>query len=305
VQPLALYTTVYPAVEPYLADWFASVRAQTDTDFRLCVALDGIDEVAASRAMGGGVDADWVRGGAGETVGSIRQLALDELTRRHDAVVLVDSDDVLHPSRVATARAMLETCDVAGCALRVVDESGRSAGRTFSLPGGLAPDGVFPRANAYGLSNSAARSDALRRCLPIPRDAALVDWYLWTRAWLFGARFAFGDRAEMDYRQYGANTARVLGPFTAEQVTEDTERVRHHYRLVLASDLTGADPDRLRGLKVAAGAVDVFAGRVVASPEALLRYVDALNRLPDTMVWWQWVAHPSLRHLWAHDEGET
>jgi hypothetical protein len=305
VRPLALFTTVYPAVQPFLADWYASVRAQTDGGFDLCIALDGLGEEKASRAMGGGVDADWVRGGRDETVGSIRQLALEELTRSYDAVVMVDSDDVLHPTRVATARAMLETCDVAGCALRIIDESGRSAGRTFSLPGGLAADGAFPRANAYGLSNSAVRSAILRRCLPIPRDAALVDWYLWTRAWLFGARFAFGARAEMDYRQYGANTARVLGPFTAEQVAEDTERVRHHYSLVLASDLTGAATDRLREVKAAAGAVDVFAGRVVASPEVLARYVDALNRLTNTMVWWQWVAQPSLRHLWASDEGET
>ncbi len=305
MRPLALFTTVYPAVQPYLADWYASVRAQTDGGFDLCIALDGLGEEAASRAMGSGVDAVWVRGGADETVGSIRQLALDELTRVYDAVVLVDSDDVLHPTRVATARTMLETCDVAGCALRVVDERGRSAGRTFSLPGGLAPDGAFPRANAYGLSNSAARSDVLRRCLPIPRDAALVDWYLWTRAWLFGARFVFGDRAEMDYRQHGSNTARVLGPFTAAQIAEDTERVRHHYRLVLESDLTGAAPDRLRELEVVAGAVDVFVAQVVALPDALSRYVDALNRLRGTMVWWQWVAHPSLRHLWTIDEGET
>ena len=27
---LALYTTVYPGVERYLADWYASVRRQTD-----------------------------------------------------------------------------------------------------------------------------------------------------------------------------------------------------------------------------------------------------------------------------------
>jgi len=305
VRPLALYTTVYPAVRPYLADWYASVLAQTDRDFTLWIALDGLDREAAVAAMGGGLEAEWVRGGANETPGSIRQLALDRLTCRHTAVVLVDSDDVLHPTRLATARAMLETCEVAGCALRVVDERGRSAGRTFELPGGLAADGVFPFANAYGLSNTAVHCDLLRRCLPIPREAALVDWYLWTRAWLFGARFAFGSRAEMDYRQHGANMAPVLGPITARRVAEDTDRVRDHYRLVLASDLAAALPERLDELKLAAASVDVFAARVVAWPKALARYTDALNLLQEPMVWWQWVAHPALRHLWAREEGET
>jgi hypothetical protein len=304
VRPLALYTTVYPAVEPYLVDWYASVRAQTDRGFDLWIALDGMDADDAARAMGCEVDAAWVCGGPDETVGSIRQLALERVTLRYDAVVLVDSDDVLHASRVATARAMLEKSDVAGCALRIIDEQGRSAGRIFTLPDGYTAEEVFPQSNAFGLSNSAARSDVLRRCLPIPRSAALVDWYLWTRAWLFGARFAFGDRAEMDYRQYGANTARVLGPFLGRQVTEDTELVRHHYRLVLASDLAGAIPERLWELRATAASVDVFADRVVASPEVLARYVNALNRLNGAMVWWQWVAHPSLRHLWVDDEGE-
>ena len=32
---LAVYTTVYPGVEPFLAEWRASLRAQTDGDFDL------------------------------------------------------------------------------------------------------------------------------------------------------------------------------------------------------------------------------------------------------------------------------
>jgi hypothetical protein len=267
------------------------------------VAADGLDVALAARAMGGDVAARWVPGEAGDTIASIRQRALAAVCGAHDAVVLVDADDVLHPARVESARRMLEGCDVAACALRIVDASGASTGHTFSLPVDVRPEDVFPRANVFGLSNSAARTDVLTRCLPIPSDAILVDWFLWTRAWLSGARFAFDARPEMDYRQYGANTARVLGPVTALQVAEDTERVRRHYRLVLASDLGDAAPARLRELKEAAADVDLFADRVVASRSALQGYVDVLNREhAGTMVWWQWVAHPSLRRLWANGE---
>jgi hypothetical protein len=304
VPRLAVYTTVYPAVETYLADWYASVRAQRDRDFRLWIALDGLDASTAARAMGGRVDAEWIPGHRDDTIGSIRQRALHALAGEHATVVLVDSDDVLHPTRVQTARAMLETCDVAGCALRLVDESGRSSGRIFGLPDGVEPAAVFPRANAFGLSNSAVRTALLQQCLPVPREAVLVDWFLWTRAWLLGARFAFGGRPEMDYRQYGANIARVLGPFTAAQVTEDTAGVLRHFSLVLASDLAGALPQRLQMLREAVAEVNVFSDRLLGSPAALERYVDGLNRLPGTMVWWQWVANPALRHLWATGQGE-
>ena len=300
---LALYTTVYPGVERYLADWYASVRRQTDQDFQLWVGLDLIDVEAARAAMGGDPGAVWVNGRDGDTPGSLRQRALAQVVERHSAVVLVDSDDVMHPTRVETARSMLAEHDLAGCALRVTDELGRSLDSTFTLPPGADTDAVFPRTNVFGLSNSAVRADLLRRCLPIPAAAVLVDWFLSTRAWLFGARMAFGERVEMDYRQHGNNTARVRAPFSSRQVIEDTARVRAHFRLVRASDLAGASTSRLERLEAAAADVELFYDRVISTPALLKRYVEAFNERPMTMVWWAWVAHPSLRHLWATGQG--
>jgi hypothetical protein len=255
--------------------------------------------------MGAEPDAVWVHGSPGDTPGSLRQRALAQVVERHDAVVLVDSDDLLHPSRIETARLMLARGhEFVGCPLRVVDERGDSLGMTFAPPEGADPAATFPRTNAFGMSNSAVHAGLLGRCLPIPAATVLVDWYLATRAWLFGARFAFGDRVEMDYRQYGANTARVRGPYSAAQVAEDTDRVAAHYRLVRASDLTGARPERLADLEAAAEEVDTFKARVVERDAVLGAYVAALNELGTTMLWWAWVAHPSLRHLWATEEGE-
>ena len=184
---LALYTTVYPGVERYLADWFDSVSRQTDQGFQLWVGLDAMDVESAKQAMGGDPDAVWVQGRDGDTPATIRQRALARIVERHDAVVLVDSDDVMHATRVSTARAMLRTHDLVGCALRLIDERGSSMDMTFTLPADMAPEDVFPRTNVFGLSNTAYRTDALRRCLPIPDAVTLVDWFLATRAWLFGA----------------------------------------------------------------------------------------------------------------------
>jgi len=300
---LALYTAVYPGVERYLADWFGSLCRQTDQDFRLWVGLDEVSVETATEAMGGVPEAVWVPGREGDTPATIRQRALGQIVERHDAVVLVDSDDVMHQTRVATARAMLRAHDLVGCALRLVDERGSGLNLTFRLPPDMTPEGAFPRSNVFGLSNTAYRADALRRCLPIPAESALVDWFLSTRAWLFGARLCFGAQAEMDYRQHGANMARVLAPFPEEQVIEDTERVRQHYRLVRASDLEAAIPERLAELERAAADVESFHERVVLRPERLTCYVEALNELGRTSLWWAWVANPALRHLWSAAEG--
>ena len=95
----------------------------------------------------------------------------------------------------------------------------------------------------------------------------------------------------------------MRAPFDEQQVIEDTERVRQHFRLVRASALEGADPQRVAELERAAADVEAFHERVVLRPALLARYVEALNEQQATHLWWAWVANPTLRHLWATEEG--
>lgn len=295
VRTVALYTTVYPGAEPYLPAWYASVQAQTDRRFDLWIGVDLLEPGAVERAMGSKVKATWVRGAPGDTPAQIRQRALARIAARYDAVVLVDSDDVLHPSRVAGARAALETSDLAACAMQLVDQQGDPLGITFTLPPGTTPDAVLPRTNVFGLSNTAFRSALLRRCLPIPTGAVLVDWFLATRAWLLGARLAFDPAVRMHYRQHAANTVRVCPPYTARQVARDAGLVQQHFRHVLGAGPEGGVPARWAHLESTAQDVDAFCERVVARPDRLARYVRQLNALEPAPVWWTWVAHPCWR----------
>ena len=296
---LALYTTIYPGVESFLRDWYRSVLEQTDQDYQLWIGLDTIGVEAAKDAMGADPKATWVAGASGDTPAQIRQRALAQIVERHDGVVLVDSDDVLHPSRVASARAALQTSDLAGCALRLVDQQGRDLGMTFGLPPQARPEDVLPRNNVFGFSNSAFRSDLLRRCLPIPDSAVLVDWFLATKAWLYEARLAFDAVVRMDYRQHGANTARVRPPFSRQQIIEDTERVRHHFRLLRVAPAAGGNSERLAAIERVAADIELFFRDIVLQPEKLDQYVEAVNLLNPAPLWWSCVAHPMVRHMWT------
>ena len=305
MKPLAVYTTVYPGVEAFLPDWLRSLRDQEDDDFRLWIGLDAVTPEAVMEAMGGDPDATWVSALPGDTPGQVRQRALERMVESSIGVVLVDSDDVLHPNRVAWARDALTTSDLTACALRIIDERGRDTGRTF----GYAPDGtadaVLPRNNIFGFSNSAYRSGILQQCMPIPASAELVDWFLATVAWLHGARLASDRRVGMDYRQHDANTARILGPFTGRQVLKDTERVRHHFCLLWGLSVDGVAPERLAELERASADVEAFYRLVVLQPAHLERYVRALNTLDFSPLWWACVAHPALRHLWAPERSSA
>jgi hypothetical protein len=216
-----------------------------------------------------------------------------------DGVVLVDSDDVLHASRVASARKALQSSDLAGCSLRLVDRQGSDLGLTLGLPPHTRTEDVLPRNNVFGLSNSAFRSDLLRRCLPIPASVALVDWFLATRAWLYGARLAFDAAVRMDYRQHGANMARVIPPFTLDQVIRDTERVRQHFQILRATAMRDCMAGRLAGLELVAADVEAFYRDVVLQPAHLDSYVQALKALEMPPLWWSCVAHPSLKKMWS------
>lgn len=295
---IALYTTIYPGVEAYLLDWHRSVQAQTDQDFQLWIGLDGIDPETVETVIGAHLEAVWVRSEMGSTPARIRQQSLARIVKDFDAVVLVDSDDILHPTRVAAARKALETSDLAACALRLVNESQQDLQKTLTLPEQTTPDDILPRNNVFGFSNSVYCSELLQRCLPIPADISLVDWFLATRAWLIGARLAFDPMVRMDYRQHGSNMAPIPFPFDANRIIRDTQEVRKHFQVLQASSIEHALPDRWAQVQDVATEVQLFSRYVVSTPNKLESYVHHLNALNPEVVWWWDVAHPALQWMW-------
>jgi len=303
MERLAVYTTIYPGVETYLPDWYRSVQAQTDQNFQLWIGLDGLEVGAVETVIGTQLNAVWVPSEPGNTPARIRQRSLEQIVEDFDAVVLVDSDDVLHPTRVASARAALQTSELAACALRLVDQHRQDLGTTFTLSGRAVPDNILPRNNVFGFSNSAYRSALLRRCLPLPAGIALVDWFLATKAWLKGAKLAFDPIVRMEYRQHGANTAPIRFPFDANQVIRDTKKVRQHYCLLQASPMENVLPDRWAQVQEAATDVQLFSEQVASQPRNLENYVRNLNSLEPEVLWWWDVAQPALQWMWKDYAG--
>ena len=293
-----MYTTVYPGVEPFLADWHRSVARQTDGDFDLWIGLDLLEPDAVRRAVGGAVDAHWVPGDPGDRPAQVRSRAIAAMVQRYEAVVFVDSDDVLHPTRVAAARAALADADVAACALAIGDAAARDLGLRFGPAVGDGRD-MIVRCNVFGLSNTAYRAPVLRNCLPVQDGCVLYDWLLATRAWAAGASMAFDRVPRMTYRQHGANIAGVLPPFSAAYVARACALVLAHYEFALDP---GWPMDRARRDELAEAQARVrrFRAGAVSSPARLERYVDALNALEPEYVWWWPVAHPDLEELWSN-----
>jgi hypothetical protein len=303
MERIAVYTTIYPGVEMYLQDWYRSVQDQTDQDFELWVGLDGIEAGAVETAIATHLEAVWVPSEPGNTPARIRQRSLGQIVEEFDAVILVDSDDILYPTRVAAARAALQSSELAACALQLVDQRRQDLRTILTLPDPAVPDDILPRNNVFGFSNSAYRSELLRRCLPLPAGSALVDWFLATKAWLMGAKLAFDRTVRMEYRQHGANLAPIRFPFDVNQVIQDTKKVREHYGLLQASPIENALPDRWAQIQDAAADVQLFSEQVVSRPRKLENYVRSLNALEPQVVWWWDVAQPALQWMWRDYAG--
>jgi hypothetical protein len=294
---LALCTTVYPGVEPYVDAWAASVAAQTDGDFEIWVASDGFNPNSLRRKLGGRYNLTVCDAVEGDTPASLRSRLFERMTASVDAVVMTDSDDTLEPARVEAARRMLEGADVAGCSLSIIDREGRFLGPVFGPEGSADWRKDLLRHNVFGLSNSAFRSETLRACLPVPREAVLIDWYLITLAADQGARVAFDTTPLMRYRQYQGNTASVLPPFARETVERSTEVVLGHYELLLRQE------NRLSGglaqeIMKARGTVESFRSAFLSDESFRGRYLQSLNALEPRFVWWWCVANSQLEHLW-------
>jgi hypothetical protein len=233
----------------------------------------------------------------GDSPAAIRQKVIEPVIASYWAVVFVDADDVLYPSRIEAAIEGLEHRDLTGCAMDLIDEAGRDLGSKFALGEGQEAATILSRYNVFGLSNTAYRCTLLSRCLPIPQACVLVDWYLATRAWALGARMTFDPICRMAYRQHDNNTARVLPPFTPRQIAAASRIVLHHYDIVLAG-VPELNQRQREELEAARWWVRSFQRVTTTSPQILKQYVQALNQLPAQHLWWTCVAHPALENIW-------
>lgn len=294
----ALFSTIHPATLPYVGEWADSVRVQSDRDFDLVLALDGVttDELAAAA---GELDARFILPPSGSTPAQVRNIAFGELVGEYDAIVLADADDVLSRERVANALRNLETSDVTACALTLIDEQSAAIGRDFCVLDAEERshlDRLLPHANVFGLSNSSYRGEVLRACLPIPAECVIVDWFLATKAWASSASLKLDPRPLMSYRQHSDNIAKVLPPFSALAVRAATGLVLGHYDIVLAHG--GLEGEHRETVERARERASVFSAKVLDDDAMLDSYLVSLNMLPPPRVWWTIVAHPDLEESW-------
>lgn len=293
----ALFTTVYPEGIKYLNDWYNSVNHQDTSDFDIWIGCDRLSTEEAQNAMGSTIEATWIIRNENESPIQFRERAIRKMIDQYSGIIFVDSDDILEPSRVSSAQNALEHCDAYGCSMSIINENGNDLSIEFNRPPNVEISKLLLRNNIYGLSNTAYRSEILKKCLPFPKNSVLLDWFIATRAINNNAKMFFDDTPRMKYRQHSTNTARVLPPFSNQQIINATELVLQHYDIVLKCipELSHLFKENIVFAK---SEILSFYSTISQSTEKLNEYTKRLNNLPAEHIWWSCVAHSDLEDLW-------
>jgi hypothetical protein len=281
----------------FVPDWYRSVEIQENQTFDLWIGLDAVTPEEVQAVIGTKRPVRWLAGASCNSPAQIRLRAMQAMVQEYEFIVFSDSDDVMYSARVEKTLSQLNDYDVVACAMDFMDERGESQGITFRPAGAMDPARLLIHHNVFGLSNSAYRADVLRQCLPFDRNCELIDWLLATRALNLGARMTFDYTPAMSYRQYSANAAPALPPFTQSHVLRLTEKVVLHYQLLLQNAASLRENLRLQ-LSDALNQARRFYSAMRQSEKRLSEYVKNLNSLQPEYIWWWCVANRSLEHIW-------
>lgn len=204
---LAFFSVVYPAILPYLPDFFRSLEAQTRQDFDLLLINGGIQEANATlHAM---TPLPFSLVDAAGPIAKVREQGINALIERgYDAVLFGDADDWFAPNRIEVCVQLLQTCDIVVNDLHLAaDPQSVFAhfffSRTLADQTPIDAETVFSR-NLLGLSNTALK---LSNVAPVKFDPSLiaVDWFFFTTLLAQGKRALFTNQTATFYRQYPGN----------------------------------------------------------------------------------------------------
>lgn len=206
-QNIVLFSVVYHASEIYLNDFLNSLEHQTDKDFDIILANDGvrnIDEYTdrfrdlniTSISVDGNPEAIRLLG--------IR-LAADA---GYESVVFGDSDDYFDCLRIEMIRAYLQKNEIVFNDIHLVDENGcviekNYLSHRFGNRQKLYKEDLIDK-NFIGLSNSSVNVRILRN-LECPDDLEVFDWYLFSMLHWKGCCSLFTNETATYYRQHSNN----------------------------------------------------------------------------------------------------
>lgn len=239
-----VFTTVYKIMEDYLIDFLNCLNAQTYLDYKLLILNDGLENLS-SYINNYNFDVEIIDIKGNLSISEVRQKGIEYcIKNKYEYIIFADSDDYFSNDRIEKSLDYLKSGnDIIINNLSIVNNNKipmcndyfrELIGKKISFIDEI--DG-----NYFGLSNTAVRTELLKKVIPIPKYIEVVDWWIFSILCYHTDKIYFVKNVYTYYRQYANNYIGAKKVLNKDAIMKGIKVKRHQYyslyRYFLESDL--------------------------------------------------------------------
>ncbi len=276
-QKIAIFTTIFPAIERYLDEFLKSLQRQTCKNFDLVVVNDGCD--GFKDIINEYSDFRIIELKLSEVPSKNREFGIQYVKRKkYDVLILADSDDYFEPNRVEVSVNYLKNYDVVVNDLSLVLDGavyceGYLSKRVMNNQE-IFLDDILDK-NIFGFSNTALNVNVIDE-VEMDKDLVAVDWFFFSRILFSGASSVFTNETRTYYRQWGGNTIGI-DKMTCELLDRGIDVKIKHYGLMSNIDKTYID--RLQCM--------LKLKDILSEPDDKKHYINLMSKYNQNPLWWE------------------
>jgi len=227
-----LMVVVYPGIENFIYNYFASVKDQTYKKFDILILNDGFEK----KNLGCVFNSIMMDMPTGLPPGQIRLEGINyAIENNYQNIIFSDVDDYFSSNRIEESLVFLENHDFVYNNIVPVDMTGEpmrvDVNTNFKLPDQISNYEKLLDYNLFGMSTTGLVLSLLKNFY-IPKDIIAVDWWIYTYLLLNGAHGKRIDNATTYYRQSADNLVGMKKPLNDDRLETGINVKQAHYHHV-------------------------------------------------------------------------
>jgi|GEM_PF-443836 len=237
----AFLTTIFPAADPYLDEFFSSLTNQSSQDFDVIVLNDNYSNLTSFQERYRTLNIIEIP--VNHSPAKNREVGIKKAVELcYRKLVFGDSDDFFQENRIKETQLALDSADFIVNDLAIFNKY-----ETIShyLSRNISDIDSFSKrilhSNICGFSNIGINTSIIPSLFEFPQDMVAVDWYFSSIILLnCNIRTAFLPQTQTFYRQYEDNTIGMSAKFDSKSIMKSIEVKMKHYNALLLTCKTNS-----------------------------------------------------------------
>lgn len=229
-----LLTTIFPASQKYLEDFFNSLQQQTSKDFDVLVINDGVENFHIYETKF--PDLNMLERKVAELPAKNREIGIKIVKELgYKFLIFGDSDDFFSDNRIEESIKALKINHIVINELTLFNNN--SEEKNFlknNLKNINTPQDNILNGNVFGFSNIGLRAEVINSKLNLSSDLIAVDWFFVTSLLLQkDCQIKFLDDVHTHYRQHSGNIIGMSKLLTIKKLELGIQVKQKHYKELL------------------------------------------------------------------------